>query len=90
MISWEMKIHQYFSEAHYHDYDNSLPPTRIYIFTHSKLCLAAATHNFKWMKIIIIVFNLRQNIYKYWGFNIHLTPNNCDFNVLIQLRKKRL
>ena len=28
---------------------------RIYIFTHLKLCLATAKHNFKWVKIILFV-----------------------------------
>ena len=32
----------------------------ILIFTHLKLCLATATHNFKWVKITHIVFSWDQ------------------------------
>ena len=37
----------------------------ILISTHLKLCLATATHNFKWVKITPL-FNLRPSIYKWW------------------------
>ena len=33
---------------------NPLSPVLIEIFIHLKLCLATATHNFKWMKITLM------------------------------------
>ena len=37
-----------------------------------KLCLATmatATHNFKWVKLTHILFNLRPNVGKFWCLN---------------------
>ena len=50
-----------------------------WIFTHLKLCLATATHNFKWVKITH-VFNLIANICKIWRLNTHFIPKICDSN----------
>ena len=37
----------------------------IYYFTHLKLCLATATHNFKWVKITDICLNWDQTFAKF-------------------------
>ena len=52
------------------------------IFTHLKLWLATATHNFEWVKIthyILSLFNFSANIVKFWSLNTHVIPNNSDF-----------
>ena len=48
------------------------------IFTHLKLWLATASHNFKWVKISHIRFNLRPNICYSWCLGTHFIHNNCD------------
>ena len=50
--------------------------------THLKLCLAHATHNFKWVKVTHICFNLRPNIFKSGCSNNHFIPNKTDKNRL--------
>ena len=46
-----------------------------FFFTHMKLCLATATHDFKWMKI---TNNLRPNICKSECLHTHFILNNSD------------
>ena len=48
----------------------------IKIFCHLMLCLATATHNFKWMKISRYLFNFRLNICKFWCLNTNFVLNN--------------
>ena len=47
-------------------------------FTHLKLCLATATHTFKWMKSTHVLFDLRLNICKSWCLNTNFIPNGSD------------
>ena len=42
--------------------EKRFPPNYIIlIFNHLKLCLATATHNFKWVKILLYLFKNIQN-----------------------------
>ena len=51
-------INRYITIIEFFEFLNPLPPNySIWIFTHLKLYLADAIHNFKWMKII----QIRQN-----------------------------
>ena len=47
--------------------------------THLKLCLANANHNLKWVENIL--FNIRADIFKYWGLNTDFVSDNNDLIV---------
>ena len=47
------------------------------LFSILKLCLATATHNFKWVNYSYL-FNFRSNICKSSCLNTHFVPNNSD------------
>ena len=53
-----------------------LPNEIIKFFTHLKLCLATAIHNFKWVKVNHICLYLKPTTWKSWCFNTHFVPNN--------------
>ena len=55
------------------------------IFVHLKLCLATATHNFKWLKITHICLIWHKIFFKSWCLNSNLFPNN---SFLIGLQKR--
>ena len=53
------------------------------MYTHLKLCLATATHNFMWVKITyIIMYKSNQNIGQSIKFYVYLPlqVENCDSN----------
>ena len=56
------------------------PSFLIYFFTQLKLCLATATHNFNWVKIIHYLFNLTPNIYKSWCLKTNFVLYICHLN----------
>ena len=47
------------------------------IFTHLKLCVATATHNFKSVKMLYL-FTLGPNFCKSFCLNSHFVPDNSD------------